>query len=70
MLTAEEILKLLELLAERVVISPSVDFPFSITRKRSGYSSDPKIGGLQAKLSIMLEMATKREKSESESESA
>lgn len=61
MLTVEEILKLLELLSERTVVAPSEDFPYRVTRKRSGYASDPKIGGLQAKLSIMLEIATKRE---------
>lgn len=45
MLTTEEILFILELLQEK--------YGF-------GYSEDPKIGQLQAKLSIMLEAASRR----------
>ena len=45
-LTSEEVLLFLELLREK---------------HGPGYSKDPKIGKLQAKLSILLEMAHRRE---------
>lgn len=46
MLTVEEIQRLLELISEK--------YGF-------GYSNEPGVGALQAKLSIMQEMAAKRE---------
>lgn len=58
MLNVEEIHLLLKLLAEPTVVKPTPEFPFRIVgQSRSGYSDDPMIGGLQAKLSIMLEVA-------------
>ena len=59
MLTSEEILLLLKKLNERVVIAPSGDFPFTVVTDGFGYSNDKKTGALQAKLSIMLEVAGK-----------
>jgi len=62
MLTKDEILLLLNRLAQRVVVAPSADFPFSVVAAHGaiGYSDDPVIGPLQAKLSIMLEMVTRK----------
>jgi len=63
MLTKEEIMMFLEMLSEETVVVPSKNFPYRISAKgRMGYSNDRKIGALQAKLSIMLEMASRREK--------
>lgn len=58
-LTSEEIRTLLKLLGQEVVVSPTAGFPFTISQSVSGYSKDVAIGRLQAKLSIMLEVATK-----------
>jgi len=55
-LSRDDILLILELLSRETVVPSSVEFPYLISRKSQGYSADPKIGGLQAKLSIMLEM--------------
>ena len=58
-LTKEEILLILERLAEKTVVEPTKEFPYRVsTRGMGGYSDDPKIGPLQAKLSILLEMAS------------
>lgn len=56
MLTAEQIRTLLDLLAQETVVEPTDAFPFRVSRRAHGYSRDPKIGALQAKLSIMLEV--------------
>jgi hypothetical protein len=60
MLTAEEILMILELVGEETVVAPTKAFPYRVSRKGHGYSKDPKIGPLQAKLSIMMEAASRR----------
>ena len=57
MLTKSEITLILEKLADRTVVAASPAFPFTINRRGFGYSGDPEIGALQAKLSIMLEAA-------------
>lgn len=60
MLNVEEIRLILRLLAETTVVEPTPKFPFRIVeRSQLGYSDDPMIGALQAKLSIMLEVASK-----------
>lgn len=60
MLTADEIQLIMSLLAKVVVVPRTKDFPYEVVRDVPGYSDDPKIGKLQAKLSIMLEVARKR----------
>jgi hypothetical protein len=57
MLSVEEIRHLLGLLGQETVVEPSKTFPFRVTRAQPGYSDDPLVGPLQAKLSIMLEAA-------------
>jgi hypothetical protein len=62
MLTRDEILLLLGLLSEETVVEPNPKFPYRVSRRRvTGYSDIPVVGRLQAKLSIMLEVAAKRE---------
>ncbi len=61
-LTSEQILFLLEMLRQKTIVEPTRDFPYRITCDVSGYSEDPKVGPLQAKLSIMLEVAREMEK--------
>jgi hypothetical protein len=58
-LTREDIHLILERLSEETVVEASQAFPYRVARKGHGYSDDKKIGALQAKLSIMLEMASK-----------
>ncbi len=60
LLTKEEILMILERIGEETVAFPTKSFPYRISRPGRGYSDDPKIGPLQAKLSVMLEVASKR----------
>jgi hypothetical protein len=62
MLSSEDILLIMDKLGREVVVEESDDFRFEITKRRSGWSDDLKIGKLQAKLSIMLEVARNREK--------
>jgi hypothetical protein len=57
LLTKSEIRLLLRLLGQKVVVSPSPDFAYSIVQDTTGYSLDPPIGSLQAKLSVMLTLA-------------
>lgn len=52
-----DILLLLDTLAHEVVVDTTTEFPFKIVRHYSGYSNNPVIGALQAKLSIMLAAA-------------
>jgi hypothetical protein len=59
LLTRDEILLIMNLLAQETVVAPTKEFPYRITREGHGYSKDKKIGPLQAKLSIMLEVATR-----------
>lgn len=61
MLSSEEVRLLLGLLSQHTVVEPSREFPFRISQPVRGYSEDPKIGGLQAKLSVMLEAASRAE---------
>ena len=61
MLTREEILHILKLVGRKVVVPESKDFPYQISVEGRGYADDKFIGGLQAKLSIMLEVAARRE---------
>ena len=56
-LTKREILNILVLIGEKTVVEPTPAFPYRVTAKGSGYHSDSEIAKLQAKLSIMLEMA-------------
>ena len=60
MLTSKQILYLLDLLAQKVVVAPRADFPYTITEKAFGYSDDKERGQLQATLSIMLEAANRQ----------
>ncbi len=55
-LTADEIRLILEKLAEEKVASFD---RFTVYARGHGYSQDPSIGKLQAKLSIMLEVVSK-----------
>jgi hypothetical protein len=58
MLTKEDIYILLEHLSREVVVAPTGSFPYYITKPQGhGYSKDHTIGKIQAKLSIMLEVA-------------
>lgn len=57
MLTSKEIIKIIEAIGREVVVEASVDFPYTVVASYAGYHSDPKIAGLQAKLSTMLEIA-------------
>ena len=59
-LTKDDILLILNLLSQETVVEPSKDFPYRVTREGNGYSKDKKIGPLQAKLSIMLEVASRQ----------
>lgn len=61
MLTRDDILLILNLLSQETIVEPSKAFPFRVTREGHGYSKDKKVGTLQAKLSIMLEVASTRE---------
>jgi hypothetical protein len=56
-LTKEDIYLIMKAIGEETVVKPTDKFPYRVSREGRGYSSDPKIGALQAKLSIMLEMA-------------
>jgi len=60
MLTAKQILKLLELTQQETVAEFGGTNGYVVKTKHGhGYSKDPEIGGLQATLSIMLEVASK-----------
>lgn len=60
MFSEEEIRFLLGLLAQEVVVEPSLEFPFTITKESPfGYSKSNMVGRLQAALSIMLEAAAR-----------
>jgi len=61
LLTKDEIVLILNLLQEETVVDRTPEFPYRISKEGFGYSKDKKIGALQAKLSIMLEMAAKQE---------
>jgi len=60
MLTKDEILLILKHIGSETVVEPTPAFPYRVSREGHGYSSDKKIGALQAKLSIMLEMASRK----------
>ena len=55
MLTKSDIRLILEKLSETTVVAPTKEFPYRVSCQQRGYSADPQIGKLQAKLSIMLE---------------
>jgi predicted transcriptional regulator of viral defense system len=57
MLTKDQIRLILARLNEKTVVERSPEFPYRISVETRGYSEDPEIGHLQAKLSIMLEAA-------------
>jgi hypothetical protein len=61
MLTSKQIRYVLDLLAQEVVVPPTSEFPFTVTKKAFGYSKDVERSQLQAKLSIMLEAASRRD---------
>lgn len=61
MLKADEIVFLIEEIGREAVVEESEEFPFRVTKRGSGYHSDAERGALQAKLSMMLEMAARRE---------
>lgn len=56
--TAEEIRILLNRLKMETVVEKQANFPFEIVHRRiAGFSQDPQVAGIEAKLSIMLEAA-------------
>ena len=57
MLTQADIRLIMDRIGRKVVVPATDDFKFEIitARSRGGYSDDPQVGALQAKLSIMLE---------------
>lgn len=57
-LTKDDIIFILNAIGERTVVKPTKEFPYRISCEAGGYSDDKRVGALQAKLSIMLEMAT------------
>lgn len=59
MLNETEIRYILDLLAQKVVVKPTQEFPYTISVKVAGWSEDSVIGKLQAKLSMMLQMVHK-----------
>ena len=61
MLTADEIRLIMTKLRREVVVAERAgSFPYEITQRRaSGWSDDPEIASLEAKLSMMLEAATR-----------
>jgi len=62
LLTAEEIIHILNILAEETVVAPTDAFPFRISKRgRIGYSDDDKVASMQGKLSIMLAVARRGE---------
>lgn len=61
MLTSTEIKHVLDLLSQEVVVSPNKDFNFTISTRRFGYAPDSFTSNLQAKLSILLQVASMRE---------
>ena len=64
-LTEEDIRLILDKIGREVAVPSTDEFPFDIVSCRSqGYHSDPVIGKLQAKLSIMLQMAVSSSLSE------
>ena len=59
-LTRDELLLLIDLCGHRTVVPGTEDFPYDIIKRNpGGYNPDPKKGHLQAKLSMMLELAPK-----------
>lgn len=60
-LSSEDILFIMKRIGEKTVQEPTKDFPYRISCEGRGYSDDPKVSALQAKLSILLEMAHAKE---------
>lgn len=60
-LTSADILQLIELTQQEVVVPATLQFPYTVTERRPGYSADPKRAQLQAKLSVALEVARQME---------
>jgi len=61
-LTVADIHRILDKIGRKVVVPATDEFPYEIVSRGSqGYHEDPEIGKLQAKLSIMLQMASERE---------
>lgn len=58
-LTKDDILFIMKRIGEETVTEPTDKFPYRISREGHGYSADKKVGALQAKLSIMLEMSSR-----------
>ena len=64
-LTVADIRLIFDKIGREVVVPFTVDFPYEIVSPRSqGYHKDPAISKLQAKLSIMLQMASDSEERE------
>ncbi len=60
--TAADIRRILDKIGREVVVPATDEFPYEIVSRRSqGYHEDPEISKLQAKLSIMLQVASERE---------
>ena len=58
-LTEREIRLILDKIGREVVVPATDDFNFDIVSTSSfGYNKDPEIGKLQAKLSILLQIAS------------
>ena len=65
-LTVEDLQLIFDKIGREVVVPSTADFPYEIVSRRShGYHNDPVISKLQAKLSIMLQMAGEEEGRES-----
>ena len=59
-LTVDDIQLILDKIGRETVVHSSDSFKFDVvTQSARGYHSDPKIGALQAKLSMMLEVASR-----------
>ncbi len=62
-LTTDDLQIIFDKIGREVVIPATAEFPYEVVSARSqGYHSDPEIGKLQAKLSIMLQMAGEKER--------
>jgi len=58
LLTVEDIETIMEIIGREVVVTPTDQFPFWVTRRVGhGYMEDPKLARIQVKLSIYLEVA-------------
>lgn len=53
----------IQLILEKIGVEKVATFDgYTVVKRGSGYSKDPEIGALQAKLSILLQIAAERER--------